>query len=154
MLPGDRLVCAFVEPVAARQFKQWPLHVTIVPWFRLSDGSSVIAAGLKLALKTIKPFEVVGDGETMFGPSKNRLVRLLAPSQPLNTAEAKVRGYLHKKRAWLVDETTKKHYDFRPHVTAQAGSSLSKGDKFVIDRLYIVEQKGEFKEVASEVVLG
>lgn len=153
MQPGDRLVCALLEDLkVGDQFKTWPLHVTIVPWFRLADDSASVVAGLSKALHDISPFELVGDGEAMFGP-RSRKVRLLAPNQSLSAVEAKVRAYLHKKRAWIVDETTKRHYEFRPHVTAQADSGLGRAAKFTVDRLFIIEQKGVFKEVASEVVL-
>lgn len=154
MIPGDRLVCAFVRPqTTGMQFKKWLLHVTIVPWFRLEDESADIAGGLEQALKTISPFEARVDGAAKFGP-RRREVSLVKQPTGLNEVEAKVRGYLHKKRAWLVDETTKRRYDFRPHVTMQGDEKLQDGDTFWVDRLYIVEQKGDYKEIVAEVNLG
>lgn len=154
MLPGDRLVCAFVEPqTVGAQFKTWLLHVTIVTWFRLDDGSAAIARGLEKALQTIVPFEVIAGGEALFGPKKSRLVRLLQASEPLAQTEAKVRSYLHKKRAFLLDEMTQKHYSFRPHVTEQGEERLRGGDTFRVDQLYIVQQKGDYKEVVSKIAL-
>jgi 2'-5' RNA ligase len=154
MLPGDRLVCAFVEPpLAGTQFKTWMLHVTIVPWFRLDETAKAIGDGLERAMHEIKPVTVVTDEEALFGPRKNRPVRLLVPTDQLEQIEVKARNYLHKKRAFLIDETTKKPYRFRPHVTAQNGFLLPKGTSFFIDRLYIVEQKGDYKEIVSEVKL-
>jgi 2'-5' RNA ligase len=154
MLPGDRLVCALVEPqVVGVQFKTWPLHVTVVPWFRLDTLSSTIANGLALALQTMTPVRVTTDGEAKFGPRGNRSVRLLQPVEPLEQIEIKVRAYLHKKRAFLIDETTKKPYSFRPHVTAQNGFLLPENAAFQIDTLYIVEQKGDYKEIVSEIRL-
>jgi hypothetical protein len=155
MLPGDRLVCALVEPqTAGTQLKSWPLHVTIVPWFRLLDSSDVIAKGLTEALKTTPSFEAVADGEAMFGIRKDRPVRLIRQPTPFIQVEAKVRTYLHKKRALLIDETTKRHPEFRPHVTDQGETGLRSGDKFVCDRLYVVEQRGNYKEIVNEVRLG
>lgn len=155
MLPGDRLVCAFLEPrVVGTQFKTWFLHVTIVPWFRLDDVSETVARGLEKALKTVVPFELVGDGSAKFGPHKNRPVRLLGQSTPLMLIERQVRNYLHKKRAWIVDETTKVRRQFRPHVTNQGENGMAEGDTFRCDRLYIVEQKGDCKEIVSEVRFG
>lgn len=153
MTPGDRLVCAFVEPQSVGMtFQRWLLHVTIVPWFRLDDSPEVIAAGLTRALQTIPPFEAEVAEQAAFGPRK-RPVSLLVQPTLFTNVEAKVRGYLHKKRAWLVDETTKKYYDFRPHVTMQGGRQLQDGDTFRCDRLYIVEQKGDYKEIMSEIIL-
>jgi len=155
MLPGDRLVCAFVEAHGTReQFAHWFLHVTIVPWFRLDDPSDAIATGLKRALCDIGPFEVTVMDRVMFGPRKNRPALLVTQPTQLTVIERKVRNYLHKKRAWLVDETTKRRYEFRPHVTAQDNASPNAGDSFRCDRLYIVEQKGDYKEIISEVPLG
>jgi|GEM_PF-592764 len=147
MLPGDRLICAFVEnrPVGV-QFKHWFLHVTIVPWFRLEEPSDVIAQGLSRSLKSIRPFEAVADGEARFRSRQNSPVTLLQQPTPFTEIEQKVRAYFHKKRALLVDETTKKHYEFRPHVTAQGDEGLKFGDMFWCDRLYIVEQKGDYQQ--------
>lgn len=154
MLPGDRLICGFVEALErGAQFKTWPLHLTIVPWFRLDETSEAIAGGLKRALYGIEPFDVTTGSEAQFGPRKNRAVRMLLPTEQLERIESKVRGYLHKKRAFLVDETTKKPYSFRPHITAQRGFLLPEHAVLHIDRLYIVEQKGEYKVVVSEIAL-
>ena len=155
MLSGDRLVCTFVEPQEVGvQFEKWLLHVTIVPWFRLDDSSEVIARGLEKALVSIWPFEATVAGETMMGSGKNRPAMLIGQPTPFAEIEGKVRAYLHKKRAWLVDETTKRHYDFRPHVTVQGDKSLNLGDSFRCATLYIVEQHGNYKEIVSEIHLG
>jgi hypothetical protein len=90
----------------------------------------------------------------MLGPRKNRPAMMIAQPTRLTGIEQKVRSYLHKKRAWLVDETTKRKYNFRPHVTTQGEHALQPGDKFYINRLYIVEQKGDYKEIMSEIHLG
>ncbi len=154
MLSGDRLICAFVEPqTAGVQFKTWLLHVTIVPWFRLHEDTSVLAQGIERAMYSIVPFNVTTGDVAQFGPRKNRPVRLLLPTEQLEYIESKTRDYLHKKRAFLIDETTKKPYSFRPHVTAQGGFLLPEHARLHIDRLYIVEQKGDYKEIVSEIML-
>jgi 2'-5' RNA ligase len=155
MLPGDRLVCAFVKPQkAGARFEEWLLHVTIVPWFRLEGAASLVAAGLEQALRPIVPFDVVARGAVRFGPKKDRPARLMEPTPPFVEIESRVRRYFHKKRAWLVDETTKRPRQFRPHVTFQKDSELSEGQTFHIDKLYIVEQKGDYKEIVAEISLG
>jgi 2'-5' RNA ligase len=154
MQPGDRLICAFLEPpVSGAQFKTWPLHVTIVPWFRLSDSSTQIASGLQVALREVKVAVISTGDEAQFGPRGNRQVRLLWPVEQLELIEAKVRNYLHKKRAFMLDETTKKPYNFRPHITAQNGFLLPESVPIRIAQLYIVEQKGDYKEIVSEMNL-
>lgn len=154
MLPGDRLACLFIDSLrVGDQFRQWPLHVTLVPWFRVEGDSTSLAQGLELSLQTVPPFTVRAAGSTRFGPRK-RLVRLLEGSPELGAVEHRVRSYLHKKRAWLVDETTKRRYDFRPHVTVQGEYGLAPGAAVRVERLYIVQQKGDYKEIVSEAYFG
>lgn len=155
MKPGDRLVAAFVSSQeVGTAFSAWPLHITIVPWFRLPDETRAITEGLAKALSHMVPFEAAGGETAMFGPRKNRPATLIVRPTPFVAIERKIRNYLLKKRAWLVDETTKRHFDFRPHVTVQNEQKLSAGEVFVCDRLYIVEQKGGNKEIVGEVMLG
>jgi hypothetical protein len=53
----------------------------------------------------------------------------------------------------MLDETTKKPYNFRPHITAQNGFLLPESVPIRIAQLYIVEQKGDYKEIVSEMNL-
>jgi 2'-5' RNA ligase len=148
MLPGDRLVCAFVEPQeVGGQFTDWLLHVTIVPWFRLDEPSKQIATGLEKALTSIEYFEAEAAEIVKFGPKKNRPARLLQLPTPFTEVEQKIRNYFHKKRAWLVDETTKKPKEFRPHVTLQKTGELAQAQTFKVHKLYIIEQKGDYRQL-------
>lgn len=154
MLPDDRLVCVFIQPKAVGDtFSTWPLHVTIVPWFRLPVATNDIVVGLAEALKPIPAFRSTTAAETMMGPHHNRPALLLAEPTPFHDIERRVRNYLHKKRAWLVDETTKKSRSFRPHVTLQKDDRLARGDQFMTNRLCVVVQKGGYKQVVGEVIL-
>jgi 2'-5' RNA ligase len=153
MQPGDRLVCAFVRPNAVgHSFKRWPLHVTIVPWFRADTPTDELAAEMQQALQDIPPFEVVMDGKATFG--HNKTVRLVQQPTPFNAVESRVRAVLKRHKAWIADETTKRRRPFQPHVTDQADARLSAGDRFQCDELSIIEQKGSHKVVAATVGLG
>ena len=154
MVPGDRLICAFVRPLELGDtFPQWPLHVTIVPWFRLQDHTDHIVQGLTEALYQIAPFTATADAPVMMGPRRNRPATLLAKPTPFQVIEQRVRTYFHKKRAWLVDETTKIRRPYRPHVTFQGNERLQSGETFACDRLYVIEQFGEKKAVVGEIIL-
>lgn len=134
-------------------FAVWPLHVTVMPWFRHRDDSALLAAGLGRAFSAVPPFEAEMLGQAMFGPRKNRLVRLVKAPTNFTLLEQRARAYLHKKHACLVDETTKVRPEYCPHVTEQGDLYLRDGDTFRCDRLYIVEQKGQYKVVMNEIVL-
>jgi hypothetical protein len=153
MLPGDRLICAFVDPVSVgKTFSNWLLHVTIVPWFRLDDSSDQIARGLQTALSPIPQFQVKVGEEVRLGPKKNRPAHLVEEGL-FPDIEKRIRNYLHKKQAWLVDETTKRKQQFRPHVTFQGDNHVKTGDVLVFDAVYIVEQRGSYKEVVAAIPL-
>jgi len=35
MVPGDKLICLFIDDYSiGDKFSEWPLHITIIPWFR------------------------------------------------------------------------------------------------------------------------
>ena len=154
MLPGDRLICAFVEPHEVHeQFKTWYLHVTVMPWFRVADATEALVPGLERALTKVAPFTAILQTTAWFGPQKNREAFIVQLPSPFTDIESKVRTFFHKKRAWLVDETTTRRHAFRPHVTVQPDSRMTIHDSFTCDRLYIVEQKGTYKEVVGMVRL-
>ncbi len=154
MQPGDRLICAFTMPfTVGYRFGDWPLHVTVIPWFRLDDGSDRIADGLKQAFAGVAPFSATTGREVRLGPHKDRPARVLEPAGALPALEGASRRYLHKKRAWLVDETTKSRRPYLPHVTYQDQARLSENQALNFDRLYIVEQKGDHKEIVAEMPL-
>ncbi|HSX45544.1 MAG TPA: 2'-5' RNA ligase family protein [Candidatus Saccharimonadia bacterium] len=153
MKPGDRLVCAFVEsPDEGAEFKDWPLHVTVVPWFRIKDRSGALATEIHDKLEIRTPFHVVIGDETEMGHSKT--VNLVGCPTHFTEIEEQVRDILKAHDAWLVDETTKKPRDYRPHVTAQKDDRLYRGDTFICEALFIVEQKGGHKKVVAKIGLG
>jgi 2'-5' RNA ligase len=154
MQPGDRLVCAFVEPKElGTQFKQWFLHITIVPWFRVDANSQELAVELSRAYVGSHGFEVLVGEEAQFGYKNRKTVNLVsAPELP--RLEGQTRRLLHSYKAWVVDEadnTRRRHY--KPHVTHNRGKMLKSGDTFRCNQLYIVEQKGDYKEVVGIVEL-
>jgi 2'-5' RNA ligase len=152
MLPGDRLVCAFVEPLeAGSRFAVWPLHLTIVPWFRLALNSNDVLTGLQTTTRGVHPFMVVMAGDAHFGRRGRKLVSLVALPSPVTSAEQAVRTFLKSHGAWLVDETTEQRQPYRPHVTVQGGKRLHRGDEFLCGRLCLVEQLGNAKTVVGIV---
>jgi len=154
MLPGDRLVCVFVESLAVgSRFTAWPLHVTIVPWFRLALSSDDVLMGLQKVTASIHPFTVVMDDDARFGRHKQKLVNLVSLPSPLNSVEQAVRKFLKASGAWLVDETTKRRLPYRPHVTAQGNEGLQRSAGFWCEKLYLIEQLGSAKTVAGIVGL-
>lgn len=153
MRPGDRLVCAFIKSLPVHeQFKQWPLHVTIVPWFRLDLSVAELAAGLKGAFVGSHPFEVTVSMEARFGYKQRKQVNLVK-AEELQRLEGQTRRFLHAYKAWVVDEADKTRRGFRPHVTVQQNDRVQRGDTFWCEKLSVVRQCGDYKEVESIISL-
>jgi 2'-5' RNA ligase len=153
MQPGDRLICVFIAPLpVGARFLNWPLHITIVPWFRLDMPSLELAAYLHGYYIGTGPFTFDVVGEALFGYKKRKSVSLVdAPS--LYRLEGQTRRALHARQAWIVDEADKTRRHFRPHVTAQASGHAHVGDVFLCNRVSIVRQLGGSKLVDAEVLL-
>src|SRR5665647_80127 len=99
MLPGDRLICALVnnQPVGT-VFKDWPLHITIVPWFRLDMSSSQLAERLQKHYIGSRAFQVTVENESQLGYKKRKLVNLVAAPE-LMKLEGQTRRLLHAHKA-------------------------------------------------------
>jgi 2'-5' RNA ligase len=127
MIPGDRLLCAFTEPLhVGDTFPHWPLHVTIIPWFRTDISSDDFGRSLSRRLSPLQPFRVMVDSETRMG--HNKTVNLLKTPSPLENVEHQARILLREHDAWMVDESTIKRRDFKPHITAQKDARVHEGD--------------------------
>jgi len=154
MKPADRLLCALIEPLTTgAHFKGWPLHLTIVPWFRIDIANKALTDNLQNTLVGVKPFNVRIVGSEHFGYNNAKLASLLSDPEPFIDIEKRARASLKEHGAWLVDETTRQRRPFRPHVTFQKTGHLNPGDSFRCDSLYIVEQKGDYKEITGKVEL-
>lgn len=152
MLPGDRLVCVLVDPIdLGTTFRAWPLHVTVVPWFRAAMSNEEVLTGIGGVVRSFEPFNIAIDGEGHFGHRGSKLVNLVRLPTLLTRIERQVRCFLKEHDAWIVDETTKRIRPFKPHVTVQGGKRLTSGDSFTCRGLYLIEQQGGVKQVVGLV---
>lgn len=153
MVPGDRLLCIFIQNQLENDFQQWPLHITIVPWFRTDISTKLLIQRLNDNLSDLTSFEITIAGETSFGYKGRKQVNLIEMPSPLEQIERIMRDILHEANSWLVDETTKLKRQFLPHVTMQGSHRVHEGDRYLVETLYIVEQKGDYKAVVGPVAL-
>lgn len=153
MIPGDRLLCMFITQPETMVFTDWQPHITIVPWFRTDSSSEQLATKLMQKLSSLEQFSVTVGEEARFGYHGRKLVNLIELPSPLQTIDQKFRTLLHELDSWIVDETTKVRREFKPHVTVLKTGRAHQGSTFVCSSLYIVEQKGEYKEIVSRIEL-
>jgi hypothetical protein len=150
MQPGDCFVGAFVSnQLVGKRFKQWPLHVTIVSWARSEQDSGELTQALSENLKNIQPFEaVVGREERLVNGTV--LVNLIEQPIMFDKLFTIVKNTEDKLGFQFVSNA---HPSYKPHVTVQPTERLQEGDKFLVRKLIIIEQKGDYKEVVGEVSL-
>jgi 2'-5' RNA ligase len=150
LIPGDKLACLLISPLESGiKFKDWPLHVTIVPWFRSRLDATTLSDEIKKGISNFSKFEFEIDDVAYFGKNQNKEVNLISSSLALNRLEQIVRQIIKANSAWIVDQTARLKHDFRPHVTVQRDQRLHKGDRIVCSRLYLIEQLGEIKQVSA-----
>lgn len=150
MLKGDKLICLFVQDYSlGDKFTHWPLHITILPWFRNDLSTDRIIEEICKELQSYASFSLNISQEAYFGSKKDKLVNLIKPDKTLSSIEKTIRSYLKAKRSWIVDETTKRKIQYSPHVTVQSSERLIAGDKIKINKIYLIEQKEENKEVVG-----
>ena len=99
--PGSLIIVHLVEKrpegmVFPRKRADWPLHVTLVPWFCIADSQrQKLFETLQTYLATKRPFSVHIGEEKKLGPDKNVPVNLIAEQEPvrrLHDALMKIAG--------------------------------------------------------------
>lgn len=138
------------EQNVGEQFTEWPLHVTVVSWARSELATAELAQALSESLRTVQPFEAVVGSEDKFA---NGTVLVNAIRRP--TGFDKLFEAVKETEDRLGFEfVSTMHPSYEPHVTVQRAERLRAGDVFSVSKLYIVEQRGDYKEVVGEVYLG
>lgn len=127
-----------LEPVEkGMEFTKWPLHVTLVPWFTLPDGSfRAFDNALQNRIHNFRVQEPVGDKLELFGPNKDIRVRTLRKigelaSMHRDLAESieQVGGALHD--VWVKDL-------YQPHVTYTEDQGVDEGEKISLTNLNLI----------------
>ena len=148
MATGDYILCGFVTPVkVGDQFSDWPLHVTVVPWFQFKVPLGNLLDALHALVLPHVFTAMVGDNTT-FG---NFSVSILeaTPWLPLH-------DQLLNFTQRLGTHTAPHNYigpNYTPHVTHQKTDQLIPSDSFLCDAVYLIKQHGEYKEVVAKVEL-
>lgn len=156
MIPGDLLICAFINSNNIDlnlEFKEWPLHITVVPWFRLRSKIDNLNSELQKEIIKINKIDVDIGEEDYFGFNKDKLVNLISNPNKLNSIEKLVRRIVKNHAFWLVDNTSKRHIKYNPHVTAQLAGRVNKTEKYNINKLYLIKHYGKNKKVIKIINL-
>lgn len=138
METGSLILVVMVEPPAIsysfrRKRMDWPLHITLIPWFKTVDEQAVIES-IKRALGAIPSFELTVGSDTMFGETS---VSLIADPEPivdlhnvlLETVAQNV--VFSQMPNWIGNE-------YQPHITHHDDSRLADGQKVTVKDVTVV----------------
>lgn len=153
---GDVILVHFLveQPVGLRFLRHrndWPLHITLLPWFSASDEAKFITELLRLA--TQSPSFTVSMGEqTMFNPqTKVSLVNDGGKLRQLHLAVLKATAELsvqHRTLQWTGDA-------YKPHVTHHDAQFVPEsGTELLVQNFSLVRlEQGNMCEVLQHFKL-
>lgn len=106
------------------------MHVTLLANFAISQPLEKLTEQLELYAQETEPFEIMSDGEDLFGPSQDVAVSLIRPSSSIRKVHADLAAITQALGAEY-DEPKFMDEGFRPHATKQVNSQLE--DKQVLE---------------------
>lgn len=131
-------------------FAQWPLHVTLVPWFDPRDLSEFVAQLQNVAAKYGSIESTVGE-QRIWGPNTVNVITRVPQLQRLHL---ELLSLVRAHGTLLINEQyTGSNYT--PHITHQKGVSAKKGSGVVLDTIYLVEKQVHVREktIKAKIIL-
>lgn len=131
-------------------FAQWPLHVTLVPWFDPRDLSEFVAHLQNVAAKYGSIESTVGE-KRIWGPNTVNVITRVPQLQRLHL---ELLSLVRAHGTLLINEQyTGSNYT--PHITHQKGVSAKEGSSVVLDTIYLVEKQVHVREntIKTKIIL-
>ena len=161
MSKNEHLIVIPLEPLkTGEQFIEWPLHITIVPWFGVEESRAQELDDLLLEIASRHlPIEAKVGRVAMFGAHHDISVNLIQPNPALDVLHQDVFDSLEKcgfaihQKEWL-DE------NYKPHIAWQGGKHCAEGQEMQIAKFALIKQTRQkvtgtmVKELAKEYQLG
>lgn len=147
----DFLIVCMLEPIGVgAQFTRWPLHMTVLPWFKAPDLEIVIRR-LKPLVAAHKPLTLQIGERAYFGPAGKLPVMRLENTAGLQAMHMELLAAV-TEAGWLLEgRYTGERYT--PHVTQQAGHDAA--GKLYFDKVYIAEALPQgYRRIAAAMELG
>lgn len=119
-------------------YTEWPLHVTLLANFTITQPLEVLIEKLGAYSQRIKPFEIVSEGGALFGPNQNVAVSLIKPSESIKKVHQDLAD-ITKTLGAEYDEPRFMKEGFRPHATIQAESRLTNKQTLTLDSFTLVD---------------
>ncbi|HSH56295.1 MAG TPA: 2'-5' RNA ligase family protein [Candidatus Limnocylindrales bacterium] len=139
---GDTILVLFIEPqepgyTFERKRLEWPLHITLIPWFRVPDPSTLDGILETVAVQS-RPFDAVVGMEAAFGGRKEVLVNVLA--------DPALAQHLHLNLKRALDGVGANYQserftgdNYKPHITHHGDRRRHEGDRLAVRNFYLVK---------------
>lgn len=147
---SDYALVAMLEPQeVGLRFSEWPLHVTLLPWFSAPNLSSVVALCEQVAQK-FSPFSLAVGERAYFGYNRDLPVRLLEKNDEISQLHrALLLGV--SERGW-VQQGRYTGDQYRPHVTRHRGRDAE--GQITVAAIYVVEKLPQgYRKIVAKVDL-
>jgi len=157
---GDRVIVSLLQPLArGERFHKWPLHLTLMPWFRTNLPAYEVTKLMSAALQGVEPFTATMGETARFGFKDQVPVRVVHAPNGFEEMHRRLLKAFHEHPEIEVLDGEHTGPNFRAHVTLHGYEPLREGDIIACNDLQIVRLAdvhpgGATKEVEGEIDLG
>jgi len=145
------LLAWFVKPLQAGEgfVRDWPLHLTLVPWFWIRDLEKTIAA-IEAVIQRQAALKITCTDESYLAGGRTR-VRLVQKTDELEKFHQSLIDLINGLALPMMDKFTGKQY--LPHITVRGADYPAKGDRFSLDHLALVRALPERTRLVQGVLV-
>jgi 2'-5' RNA ligase len=157
--PGDCVLVSLLQPLApAERFRHWPLHFTVMPWFRTPLSDQDIHAEFGNIIHSFPRFTLTMGQEAYFGHDGKVPVRVAQSPNQLEKLHTELFAMMQQHPKFHILDMQHCGKNFRAHVTLHTDEPLREGDIVACNELQLVRLShihpgGSTKEIVSEVRL-
>lgn len=136
---NEHVVAIMLEPVKiGQEFIEWPLHITLAPWFPCDDEPKLDKILAQIA-KDHKSFSITIGGVQKFGSKKDVPVNVVRDNAQLVELHWKIFNALDKS-GFPIHQREYVGGGYQAHVTHQVHGKKKSGEKLAIGSFTLVKQ--------------
>ncbi len=136
------LVCLIpeVQGKIPKHFTNWPLHLTLAPWFELSGKELPgFLADVESIVASYAPLQLSQAGSATFSPSKVKVTLIKTTPEIIKLHQDLLFAIRNRHATLLSAIYTGSNY--RPHITNQLNWNLPKDQVIYGNKLYLVARE-------------
>lgn len=133
------VIAHFIKPVEPNynfSCKEWPLHVTLLPNFIVSDTLDELINNLDELSHSATSFNIQVGEDANFGPNGEVLVSIIKPGVDILSLHGEL---LAITKSYTFDTPQYIGQGYRPHATKQVSDQLVSGKTYLVDSMTLVD---------------